>query len=116
MSIFVSTGGLAKLPGNIVAERYLRKGIKNIELSGGVHTPTLVEDLLKIKKEANFQVHNYFPPPKNPFVLNLASADQKISNLSLKVKSLFSTFLIGVADLAIAIRFLFSSYIPILEI
>ena len=83
MSIFVSTGGLAKLPGNIVAERYLRKGIKNIELSGGVHTPTLVEDLLKIKKEANFQVHNYFTPPKNPFVLNLASADQKISNLSL---------------------------------
>ena len=28
MSIFVSTGGFAKLPGNIVAERYLQKGIK----------------------------------------------------------------------------------------
>ena len=83
MNIFVSTGGFPKLAGNIVAERYLRKGIKNIELSGGMHTPTLVEDLLKIKKEANFQVHNYFPPPKNPFVLNLASADQEISNLSL---------------------------------
>jgi len=83
MSIFVSTGGFAKLSGNIVAERYLRKGIKNIELSGGAHSLTLVQDLLKIKNKANFRIHNYFPPPKNPFVLNLASVDQEISNLSL---------------------------------
>ena len=29
-------------------------------------------------------MHNYFPPPKNPFVLNLASSNNKILNLSLK--------------------------------
>jgi len=83
MGIFVSTGGFSKLPGNIVAERYLQKGIKNIELSGGVYSLTLVQDLLKIKNKVNFRIHNYFPPPKNPFVLNLASTDQEISNLSL---------------------------------
>ena len=83
MSIFVSTGGFAKLPGNIVAERYLRKGIKNIELSGGVYSLTLVQDLLKIKNEVNFRIHNYFPPPKNPFVLNIASLNQKNSKRSM---------------------------------
>ena len=30
-------------------------------------------------KKLILQVHNYFPPPKDPFVLNLGSLDETIS-------------------------------------
>jgi len=53
-------------------------GIKNIELSGGIDFYSdLKDDLISLKKEhkLNYLVHNYFPPPKEHFVLNLASLD-----------------------------------------
>jgi len=56
-------------------------GFKNIELSGGTeYYHTLEQDLyeLKEKYQLNFICHNYFPPPKIPFVLNLSSMDDKI--------------------------------------
>lgn len=55
-------------------------GIKNIELSGGTDFYNgLQNDLivLKSKYELNYLTHNYFPPPKEHFVLNLASLDKK---------------------------------------
>ena len=42
-----------------------------------------MENLSKLEKKAKFQIHNYFPPPKIPFVLNLASQNNEISNLTL---------------------------------
>ena len=62
-------------------------GFVNIELSGGTQLyETLQADLLKLKKEysLNYLCHNYFPPPVNPFVINLASLDQEIFDLSFK--------------------------------
>lgn len=53
-------------------------GYTNIELSGGTdYYPEIVDDLvsLKDKYNLNFICHNYFPPPKEHFVLNLASLD-----------------------------------------
>ena len=29
-------------------------------------------------KNAEFNLHNYFPPPENPFVINLATKNEKI--------------------------------------
>jgi len=61
-------------------------GFHNIELSGGTEFyEGYEEDLfgLKEKYHLNFLVHNYFPPPKEDFVLNLASLDDAIYEKSL---------------------------------
>ena len=53
-------------------------GFKNIELSGGTEYYTDLEiDLLRLqdKYDLNYLLHNYFPPPQNHFVINLASLD-----------------------------------------
>lgn len=55
--------------------------ISNIELSGGSDfIPNCTSELLNLKKRynLNFLVHNYFPPPKQHFILNLASLDDYI--------------------------------------
>jgi len=51
-------------------------GIRNIELSGGTgYSDNILNKLkdLKEKFSLNFLIHNYFPPPKKDFVLNIAS-------------------------------------------
>lgn len=56
-------------------------GFKNIELSGGTeYYDGFEDDLLKLKKKynLNYICHNYFPPPKEHFVLNLASLDDEV--------------------------------------
>lgn len=56
-------------------------GFKNIELSGGTQYYMDIEsDLLKLKDKynLNYRCHNYFPPPKDAFVLNLASLNNEI--------------------------------------
>lgn len=58
-------------------------GFKNIELSGGTdYYDEYVNDLLTLKKKyrLNYRIHNYFPPPKEHFVLNLASLNKTIFN------------------------------------
>lgn len=60
-------------------------GFKAIELSGGTKPyPDLEKDLLNLqeKHQLNFLCHNYFPPPKTPFVLNLGSLDKEIEAMS----------------------------------
>ena len=60
-----------------------KNGFNNIELSGGTSfNPNLEKELLTIqdKYSLNLQCHNYFPPPKRDFVLNLASLDDDIYN------------------------------------
>ena len=44
-------------------------GINNIELSGGCYDADQLTNLKKFKNKINFQIHNYFPPPAEPFVL-----------------------------------------------
>ncbi len=56
-------------------------GFKNIELSGGTrYYDNLENDLLALQNQydLNYQCHNYFPPPINDFVLNLASLNDCI--------------------------------------
>ena len=61
-------------------------GFQNIELSGGTEYYEGYEDDifdLKEKYNLNYLVHNYFPPPKEDFVLNLASLDDTIFERSI---------------------------------
>ncbi len=62
-------------------------GFKNIELSGGTeYYDGFDEDLLELKNkyDLNYLCHNYFPPPEEPFVINLASLNDEIFNKSLE--------------------------------
>jgi len=61
---------------------YRRHGLGRVELGGGVTCGP--ESLERLGDGGQtFLVHNYFPPPATPFVLNLASGDEHIRGRSL---------------------------------
>lgn len=82
--IYLSTGGFSK---QTASETCLKISeavqIDAFELSGGSVDPSFEESLLSLPKSLNLKVHNYFPPPKKPFVLNLASLNDEVSNQSM---------------------------------
>lgn len=81
--ISISTGGFKKLTG-LQAAKYLKKNhISDIELSGGKYLKDQITKITSLKKTLNLRVHNYFPPSKYPFVINLASNNRKILNKSI---------------------------------
>ncbi|MCK9337534.1 MAG: sugar phosphate isomerase/epimerase [Arcobacteraceae bacterium] len=62
-------------------------GFRNIELSGGTeYYDGFEDDLLELKAKynLNYICHNYFPPPKEHFVVNLASLDDTIYSKTLE--------------------------------
>lgn len=60
-----------------VLKRYEELGIKNVELSSShVYAENLLEQLKTFK--FNYIIHNYFPPSKEPFILNLASQNKAV--------------------------------------
>ena len=63
------------------------EGFVNIELSGGTeYYNDYLDDLFDLKRKYSLQylVHNYFPPPEDHFMLNLASLDNDLYNSSIK--------------------------------
>lgn len=63
-------------------QRLYHAGVRRIELGSGSSTgPSFVEQLRSYP--CHYLVHNYFPPPDESFVLNLASADRAIRKRSL---------------------------------
>ena len=77
MLIYVSTSCL-KNGGNIldVLKVYKEAGFKNVELGQSIYDVNLPN---KIKQhDFNFIVHHHFPPPKKPYVVNLASQNATI--------------------------------------
>ena len=63
------------------------KGIRSIELSGGtVYYQELESDLNSLKEmyDLKYVCHAYFPPPKEDFVVNLASCNDKIYKRSIR--------------------------------
>tara|TARA_B100001093_G_scaffold519145_1_gene606745 strand:+ start:5049 stop:5897 length:849 start_codon:yes stop_codon:yes gene_type:complete len=81
--IFVSTGGIKEATAYDSALTFIEHGITGIELSGGAYEEIILSKYQKLLKSASFQVHNYFPPPKNPFVFNLASVNHLIAEKSI---------------------------------
>ncbi len=76
--IYVSTGGFRDHTANAISAELLGAGVTAIELSGGAYAPSLLSDLQVLAPNIRFQIHNYFPPPADPFVLNLGSLDTEI--------------------------------------
>lgn len=81
MKIYISTGCIKNKSIIEIIEYYYNNGIKNIELSGGQHDPEIFQKLVGYKSKINFMLHNYFPPPKIPFTLNLATLNDEIYKL-----------------------------------
>lgn len=75
-------------------QELINNGFQNIELSGGTkYYPQFEHDLLSLKDKykLNFLCHNYFPPPKESFVINLASLNDVIYDKSIRhIKSAIS--------------------------
>ena len=80
--IYISTGGFRGESADAVSVELMRAGVKSVELSGGAYSATLLGDLQALTADIHFQIHNYFPPPKDPFVLNLGSLDTLIGEKS----------------------------------
>lgn len=80
--IYISTGGFRGRTAATVSAELLNAGTKSIELSGCDYSATLLADLQALRPEIHFQVHNYFPPPADPFVLNLGSLDTLVGERS----------------------------------
>ena len=84
--IYIST---SCIKANTIKESIIsiaKEGFKNIELSGGTkYYPSYETDLIELKNkfQLNYLIHNYFPPPKKPFVINLASLNDEIYTTSI---------------------------------
>lgn len=84
--IYVSSACMKRHNIAEVIQQLAAHDIKNIELSGGTDYYNEIEqDLERLKKEfhLNYACHAYFPPPENPFVVNLASCNDKIYQQSI---------------------------------
>ena len=81
--IYFSTGGYRSRTAAEICNYLINNDIFNIELSGGLYDENMLYNLMQFKNITCFQPHNYFPPPKTPFVFNLASLDENISKQSI---------------------------------
>ncbi|MDA9562015.1 sugar phosphate isomerase/epimerase [Gammaproteobacteria bacterium] len=84
IKVNISTGGERNKTAYETASSLIEIGIHNIELSGGLYDPNQLKNLSKLKDFAQFYIHNYFPPPSEAFVMNLASLDQDIAKLTIE--------------------------------
>ena len=79
-NIFVSTGAFRTNDLHAILDTCLQEEIHGLELSSPdvALSEKLLSELEKhaTTKRLSFLVHNYFPPPRKPFVLNLASNDE----------------------------------------
>ena len=82
MKIYVSTGLVKNKTTPKIANDFIKNKIYDIEFSSG----KFEKDILKKIKKLNInpQIHNYFPVPKKPFIINLASTDTQIFNQTMK--------------------------------
>ena len=84
--IYISSSCIKTNKINDSVQTLAENGFTNIELSGGtIPYADLERDLLRLQDQynTNYLCHNYFPPPEIPFVLNLASLDDEIYQMSL---------------------------------
>jgi sugar phosphate isomerase/epimerase len=81
--VFVSTSFKKNINAYIACKNFSRLGINSFELSGGKYSKNLVKNIYSLKNIFYFRVHNYFPPPKKSFVINLASNNKIILKKSI---------------------------------
>jgi len=83
--IYISTSCVKNTKIKDSVQELAKNNFQNIELSGGTeYYENFENDLLELKDKynLNYRCHNYFPPPKKPFVLNLASLNDETFQMS----------------------------------
>lgn len=77
MATYVSSGAFASRSLPDVIARAERLGIDHLELSSGLEPMDAFDGFVERLQRSpiRMSVHNYFPPPAVPFVLNLGSVD-----------------------------------------
>lgn len=84
--IYVSSACVKKSNIAEVIKLLVKNGITSIELSGGTcYYEEIEHDLIMLKQvyQLKYACHAYFPPPKDPFVVNLASCNDQIYKRSI---------------------------------
>ena len=77
MRLYVSTSCLKHLSILKILESYEDNDFRRIELgSSHEYNPLVIKKVKEMKAE--FLIHNYFPPPKKSFIMNLASNNKSI--------------------------------------
>lgn len=80
--IYISTGAAREATAASWGQALLGMSNFPLELTGGAYSGRVREELREIASHTSIMLHNYFPPPEDPFVLNLASADEEIARRS----------------------------------
>ena len=83
---YISSSCIKKRNIKEIVELLADNGITNIELSGGTNYYEGIENDLKMlqqKYKLVYACHAYFPPPKVPFVVNLAACNDEIYRKSI---------------------------------
>ena len=84
MRTFISTGAFRTRDIHAILQTAEENGIRRIEISPGLdYCRDINELLLREKDRFEFLIHNYFPTPKVPFALNLASGDRGVLERSM---------------------------------
>jgi len=86
-NVYISTSAFKNRSLKKILETCLEHGFTNVELSANVDYADDNVDVVRKLHESGrmkFLVHNYFPRPKEDFVLNLASDDGKVVKQSIQ--------------------------------
>ena len=73
--VYVSTGGDRRRPAVECAGEIVDRSSHRVELSGGRPLMDPEAEVATLAGRRELLLHNYFPPPEEPFVLNLAEPD-----------------------------------------
>ena len=82
---YVSSSALTARTVPALVEECARLGVRRLELTSSVpHDASMRRHLVQARRRGlEMVLHNYFPPPSEPFVINLASADSAIRSRSI---------------------------------
>lgn len=76
MAIWMSSGAFESRAIEAILRDAESRSVDHVELSSGTaHAPDLLQRVRGAAGSMRFLVHNYFPPPDKPFVLNIAARD-----------------------------------------
>jgi sugar phosphate isomerase/epimerase len=105
--IYISTGGERSLPACLTAEAF-NGSPYGIELSGGAYSDSVEADATLLASSKPVMLHNYFPVPLTPFVLNLSSGSPEAlsDSLALCRRALSLSASVGASHYAVHAGFL----------
>lgn len=85
-NIYISTGAFKTKKIEEILDIAKRYHIKNIELSAGMdYDEDVISKVILASNDFKFLVHNYFPTPKESFLLNFASENEKTIKMSMNL-------------------------------